>query len=97
KVLAVVVRLMARAYFRAGSERYAVENRTFGICTLSKKNVSVEGENLIFTYVGKRRKDQRQVVADTPLVEILRELMALPGRRLFQYRTEDESGRKVLK
>jgi DNA topoisomerase I len=97
KVLATVVRLMARAHFRAGSERYAVENRTFGICTLSKKNVRIEGESLVFTYVGKRRKDQRQVVADTPLVEILHELMELPGRRLFQYRAEDESGRKVLK
>jgi DNA topoisomerase-1 len=97
KVLATVVRLMARAHFRAGSERYAVENRTFGICTLRKKNVRVEGDNLIFTYVGKRRKDQRQVVADTPLVAILHELMALPGPRLFQYRAQDESGKRVLR
>ena len=89
KVLATVVRLMARAFFRAGSERYAVANRTFGICTLSKKHVRVEGDNLIFTYAGKRRIDQRQVVADTPLVEIMDDLMALPGRRLFQYLVQD--------
>ncbi|MGH7444967.1 MAG: DNA topoisomerase IB, partial [Longimicrobiales bacterium] len=36
KVLATIVRLICRAYFRAGSERYAVRNRTFGICTLKK-------------------------------------------------------------
>jgi DNA topoisomerase-1 len=87
KVLATVVRLMCRAYFRAGSERYAVENRTFGICTLSKRHVEIEGNNLVFRYVGKQRKDQRQVVADTPLVEIIEELVAQPGRRLFRYRT----------
>lgn len=86
KVLAAVVRLISRASFRAGSERYAVENRTFGICTLNKKHVRIEGDNLVFEYVGKRRKDQRQVVAATPLVEIVDELMKLPGRRLFQYR-----------
>jgi DNA topoisomerase-1 len=86
KVLATVVRLIARAYFRAGSERYAVSNKTFGICTLRKKHVRVEGQNLIFTYVGKRSKDQRQVVADTPLVEIIRQLVKLPGERLFRYR-----------
>ncbi|HSK19595.1 MAG TPA: hypothetical protein VK912_10650 [Longimicrobiales bacterium] len=87
KVMATVVRLMCRAYFRAGSERYAVDNRTFGICTLSKKHVRVEGNNLVFRYVGKQRKDQRQVVADTPLVEIIEELMEQPGRRLFRYRS----------
>jgi DNA topoisomerase I len=87
KVMATVVRLMCRAYFRAGSERYAVDNRTFGICTLSKRHVRIQGNNLVFRYVGKQRKDQRQVVADTPLVEIIEELMAQPGRRLFRYRS----------
>jgi DNA topoisomerase I len=87
KVLATVVRLMCRAYFRAGSERYAVENRTFGICTLSKRHVRVAGNSIEFRYTGKQRKDQRQVVAETPLVEVIEELQAQPGRRLFKYAT----------
>jgi DNA topoisomerase I len=87
KVMATVVRLICRAYFRAGSERYAVDNKTFGICTLSKRHVRIEGNNLVFRYVGKQRKDQRQVVADTPLVEIIEELLEQPGRRLFRYRS----------
>lgn len=95
KVLATVVRLIARAYFRAGSERYAVANKTFGICTLSKRHVGVEGQNLVFTYVGKRSKDQRQVVAETPLVEIIEQLVALPGERLFQYRDGEGELREV--
>jgi DNA topoisomerase I len=86
KVLATVVRLICRAYFRAGSERYAVTNRTFGICTLSKKHVRVEGNNLEFRYAGKRGLFQRQVVADTPLVEVVEALQKQPGRRLFKYR-----------
>ncbi|HEX6694563.1 MAG TPA: hypothetical protein VF035_07710 [Longimicrobiales bacterium] len=85
KVLATIVRLMCRAYFRAGSERYAVENRTFGICTLQKKHVDVIGQNLVFEYRGKRSIQQRQFVADTPLVHIIQRLLDLPGRRLFQY------------
>ena len=89
KVLATIVRLMCRAYFRAGSERYAVENRTFGICTLQKKHVDIAGQNLVFQYRGKRSIQQRQFVADTPLVHIIQKLLALPGRRLFQYITPD--------
>jgi DNA topoisomerase I len=95
KVHATVVRLMCRAYFRAGSERYAVENRTFGICTLSKRHVRVRGNSLEFRYVGKQRKDQRQVVADTPLVEIIEELLQQPGRRLFKYRVGPRRYRPV--
>jgi DNA topoisomerase I len=95
KVLATVVRLMSRAYFRVGSERYAVENRTFGIATLKKRHLEIRGNDLIFTYVGKRKKDHRRVVADTPLVEVLRELLELPGSRLFRYRCGDGSVRDV--
>jgi DNA topoisomerase I len=95
KVMATVVRLMSRAYFRVGSERYAVENRTFGIATLKKRHLEVRGNDLIFTYVGKRKKDHRRVVADTPLVEILLELRKLPGPRLFRYRCPDGAVRDV--
>jgi hypothetical protein len=53
---------------------------TFGICTLSKKHVRWRATTWCFRYVGKQRKDQRQVVADTPLVEIIEELKEQPGR-----------------
>jgi DNA topoisomerase-1 len=86
KVLATMVRLMSRGFFRVGSERYAVQNRTFGICTLRKRHLAVSGNTLIFRYMGKRRIDQHRVVADTPLVEVIHEILHLPGSRLFQYR-----------
>jgi DNA topoisomerase-1 len=95
QVLATVVRLMCRAFFRVGSERYAVGNKTFGIATLEKRHLSIDGSNLIFSYVGKRQIDQRRVVADTPLVEILQKLQDLPGKRLFRYRTESGEIRDI--
>lgn len=95
RVMATVVRLMARAFFRIGSERYALENRTFGIATLSKSHLVVRGNDLDFRYVGKKSIDQRRVVAATPLVQILHELMELPGERLFRYVAEDGEIRDV--
>lgn len=95
RVLATVVRLMSRAFFRVGSERYAVRNRTFGIATLEKRHLEIQGNTLIFTYSGKSSVDQRTVVADTPLVEIIRELLELPGKRLFRYRDLDGTVRNV--
>ncbi|HEX2189271.1 MAG TPA: hypothetical protein VHG51_10260 [Longimicrobiaceae bacterium] len=95
KVLATVVRLMTRGFFRVGSERYAVENRTFGITTLRKKHLEIDGTDLRFRYVGKKSIHQHHVVADTPLVKIIRELLELPGTRLFQYVDEDGRPQKV--
>lgn len=95
RVLATVVRLMVRAFFRVGSERYAVRNKTFGIATLEKKHLTVEGNDLMFRYVGKSGIDQRRVVADSPLVEIIRELLELPGSRLFRYVTDAGEVRDV--
>jgi DNA topoisomerase-1 len=89
KVHATVVRLICRAYFRAGSERYVESNKTFGVTTLRKAHVTILGNNLVFSYRGKRSKAQRQVVADTPLVHIIEELQELPGERLFQYENGD--------
>lgn len=89
RVLATVVRLMFRAFFRVGSERYAVRNRTFGIATLQKEHLAISGDSLVFRYVGKSRVDQRRVVAETPLVEIVQEILTLPGPRLFRYQDAD--------
>ena len=95
KVMATVVRLISRAYFRIGSERYATQNRTFGVATLRKKHLRIDGRDLYFTYTGKARKDNRRVVAETPLVEVIEQILELPGRRLFQYRDEDGRVRPV--
>ncbi|MBW3629705.1 MAG: DNA topoisomerase IB [Gemmatimonadetes bacterium] len=95
RVLATVVRLMSRAYFRVGSERYALENQTFGLTTLRKKHLVIDENDLIFSYKGKSGVHQRRVVAETPLVEIMKQLQKLPGTRLFRYYDEDGKLRNV--
>jgi DNA topoisomerase-1 len=95
KVLALIVRLMQRGFFRIGSEKYAVRNKTFGIATLRRSHLRISGNDLLFRYVGKKSIDNRKVVADTPLVEVIREVMRLPGARLFKYVDEDGKVRPV--
>jgi DNA topoisomerase I len=47
KVLAAMTRLMNAAYFRVGEERYAKKNRTYGIATLRRKHLRMEGDTMI--------------------------------------------------
>jgi DNA topoisomerase I len=52
KVLATMTRLMNAAYFRVGEERYAKKNRIYGIATLRRKHLRMEGDTMIFEYTG---------------------------------------------
>jgi DNA topoisomerase-1 len=94
KVLAGVIQLISHGFFRIGHERYLKENRTFGISTLNKTHVVVDGDSLTFSYVGKRSIKHKQVVAAPELIKFIKELQTSPGRRLFRY-LEDERWRDV--
>lgn len=95
RVAATVVRLISKGFFRIGSERYVRENHTFGLVTLHKKHVRVNGDVLDFTYTGKGRKEQHHVVVDHALALRMKKLLRTPGRRLFRYRTDDGSWRDL--
>ena len=85
-VAAAVVQLVSESFFRIGSERYAEENRTFGIATLLKRHVEIVDGQAVFTYVGKRSIRQRQVVANRSLARLVARHLRSPGARLFRYR-----------
>jgi DNA topoisomerase-1 len=95
RVSAVATRLVNRAWFRVGSERYAKESRTYGITTLRKSHVRVHGKRISFQFPAKHRVEVRTTLVDAELAEAMKELVALPGgRRLFRY--EWDGGRCSL-
>ena len=90
KVLAAMTRLMNAAYFRVGDERYARKYRTYGIATLRRKHLHMEGDTMTFEYTGKWGQVHRKAVTDARLRRIVEECAALPGYEIFKYR--DDSG-----
>ena len=90
KVLAGIVRLIEEGFFRVGNERYMRENGSFGITTLRKSHVTVEGACSTFCFRGKSGVLQRHCVIDPTLARFLRRLKATPGPRLFRWR--DDAG-----
>jgi DNA topoisomerase-1 len=85
-VAAAVVRLISESFFRVGGERYATENKTFGIATLRKRHVVLVKGRAVFSYVGKKSVPQRQVVTNRELARLVKRHLATPGTRLFRYR-----------
>jgi DNA topoisomerase-1 len=95
KVLAAMTRLMNAAYFRVGDERYAKKNKTYGIATLRRKHLTIDGDTMIFEYRGKWGQIQRKALTDRQLREIVEECAALPGYEIFKYYDEDGELRNV--
>jgi DNA topoisomerase-1 len=91
RVLALVTRLIMTGCFRIGGERYARDNKSYGIATLCNRHLALGGRSLRFRFRGKRGVWQQHVVTDAELLEVMREVRALPGPRLFQYRRPDGS------
>ena len=89
KVAAVAVRLINLGWFRVGSDRYAKSSRTFGITTLRKSHVSVRGARISFRYRGKHSIMIHSAIVDAELAIAMKQLIALPGARLFKFEQEE--------
>jgi DNA topoisomerase-1 len=94
RVAAIAVRLINLGWFRIGTDRYAQSSRTFGITTLRKNHVVVRGSRISFRYRGKHSIMVRSAIVDAELAGAMKELLAQPGARLFQF--EAAEGRSNL-
>ncbi len=90
KVMAAMVRLLDSAYFRPGSPKYTQQNKSYGLTTIRKKHLTIEGDEMIFSYKGKSGKFQEKHIINSKLSKVIAELEELPGYRLFKYYDEDE-------
>lgn len=78
RVLALSLRLLDIGLLRVGSDRYARDNRHYGLTTLLREQVTVSPDQAVFDYVGKAGKRQRLAIADAPSLDVL---AALKRRR----------------
>jgi len=80
-----VVRLLDRTLIRVGNDEYARENKSFGLTTLRRRHVRVNGESLSFTFRGKSGVEHSITLEDPRLARIIQRCQDLPGHELFQY------------
>jgi DNA topoisomerase IB len=79
RVLACATRLLDLGFFRIGTEGYAEENQTYGLATMRKRHVKVDGETVTFDYVAKAGKRRVQSVVDPEVVEVVQALKRRRG------------------
>jgi DNA topoisomerase IB len=100
RVLACAARLLDLGFFRIGSEDYAEENDTYGIATMRKRHVVLDGDLIVFDYESKGGQRRVQALADPGVAKVVRalkrrrggghELLAYKrGRRWVDVRSSD--------
>jgi DNA topoisomerase-1 len=71
RVLALSLRLLDIGLLRVGSDRYARDNKHYGLTTLLREQVTVRPDQAVFDYPGKAGKRQRLAITDAPALEVL--------------------------
>jgi DNA topoisomerase I len=79
RALACAARLLDRGFFRVGSEGYAEENDTYGIATMRKRHVEVNGDRVTFDYQSKNGQRRVQSIDDPAVARVVRALKARRG------------------
>ena len=94
KVMATIVWLLERTLIRVGSHELAKVNNSFGLTTLRRRHVSIDGATLRFEFRGKSGVAHTVAVTDRRIARIVQRCRELPGRELFQY--VDARGRRQI-
>ena len=91
RVLAAAVRLLDLGFFRIGTEEYAEENETYGLATMRKEHVAVDGDLVTFDYPAKGGKQRMQSIVDPAVSEVVAALKRRRGggRELLAYKPAD--------
>jgi DNA topoisomerase I len=71
RVLACAARLLDLGFFRIGTESYAEQNKTYGIATMQKKHVTLNGSVITFDYKAKSGLRRVQSIVDPDVFEIV--------------------------
>ena len=85
QLLATVVWLLDKTLIRVGNDEYARENKSYGLTTLRRRHVTVNGTVLRFSFRGKSGVEHSISISDPRLARIIQRCQDLPGQELFQF------------
>jgi DNA topoisomerase-1 len=89
KVIATVLALMDETHIRIGNNEYEKTNKSYGLTTLKDRHVEISGEQICFSFVGKKGIHHTISLRNKRLARIVKQCRDIPGKALFQYYDQD--------
>jgi DNA topoisomerase-1 len=75
RALGTAFRLLDLGFFRIGGEAYAEANNTFGLATIQKQHVTIEGTTVVFDFIAKSGKERLVALADRLVRDAVADLL----------------------
>lgn len=95
KIIALVIRLMEETHIRIGNEKYAKENKSYGLSTLRKRHININKNTLRFEFIGKKGKQHTITTRNKQLIKLVERCEEIPGWEVFKYYNKNGE-KKVL-
>ena len=84
RVLGAMLRIVDACGIRIGNEVYAEENDSVGLCTLTRRHVTISGNRIEFRFPAKSGRRAELDLVDARVARVMAALLATPGRRVFR-------------
>jgi len=85
KAVALAVAVLDRTLVRVGNRRYAADNESYGLTTLTCEHIEVEGRHVHLEFAGKGGAEHQLVFEDARLSKLISQCQELGGQTLFSY------------
>ena len=85
KVIVTILKIVKELHLRVGKEKYARENKSYGISSLKKTHVKIYGDLIRFNFKGKSNKRLNYSLYNNSVKNHIQLLLTLEGEKLFQY------------
>lgn len=83
-IVSVIIKILDNTFSRIGNEIHKEENNTYGLTTILKKHIKIYNDTIIIEYIGKKNVKQLHEYKNIKCANILKNLLKLPGERVFK-------------
>ncbi|MEX0797299.1 MAG: DNA topoisomerase IB [Acidimicrobiia bacterium] len=92
KVVALAVAVLDRTLIRVGNRRYADENGSYGLTTLTEQHLGLNGHQVQLDFEAKGGAEHQVVFESRQLASLLARCQELRGQTLFSYEVDGDIG-----
>lgn len=85
RVISTMLKLVKLLHIRVGKEQYARHNKSYGISSLKKSHLKIEGDTIKLRFKGKSNQKLSYSLYSPDIRKHLSYLLKLDGVKLFQY------------
>ena len=89
RMTALALRLLEQTLIRVGNDSYVDANGSYGLTTLTDRQVKANGNSVSFRFIAKGGKETRIELHDARAARAVKRCHELPGHRLLQYIDDD--------